>query len=106
MACRDHISSGQFQDMCDFYETSLVPYTISIAPRFLKELHPEGLYRMLTGFEDKTAYALCTFAFVDPDSSLVDGDSSMISPANVTLFEGLFHYFISHNSFKIQTIIV
>lgn len=30
---------------------------------FLKELKPEGLYRMLTGWEDKTAYALCTFAY-------------------------------------------
>lgn len=30
---------------------------------FLDKLQPEGLHRMLTGWEDKSAYALCTFAF-------------------------------------------
>ncbi|XP_029474835.1 inosine triphosphate pyrophosphatase isoform X1 [Rhinatrema bivittatum] len=30
---------------------------------FLGNLKPEGLHRMLAGFEDKSAYALCTFAF-------------------------------------------
>ncbi|XP_072130359.1 inosine triphosphate pyrophosphatase [Mobula birostris] len=30
---------------------------------FLSKLRPEGLYKMLTGFEDKSAYALCTFAY-------------------------------------------
>jgi inosine triphosphate pyrophosphatase len=30
---------------------------------FLQKLGHEGLNSMLTGFEDKTAYALCTFAF-------------------------------------------
>ncbi|XP_078417708.1 inosine triphosphate pyrophosphatase [Cetorhinus maximus] len=30
---------------------------------FLEKLHPEGLYKMLAGFEDKSAYALCTFAY-------------------------------------------
>ena len=30
---------------------------------FLDKLKPEGLHRMLTGWEDKSAYALCTFAF-------------------------------------------
>ncbi|KAJ7370896.1 hypothetical protein OS493_028967 [Desmophyllum pertusum] len=30
---------------------------------FLKKLGPEGLYRLLTGWEDKSAYALCTFAY-------------------------------------------
>ncbi|CAG5113365.1 Oidioi.mRNA.OKI2018_I69.chr2.g7476.t1.cds [Oikopleura dioica] len=29
---------------------------------FLKELKPEGLHRMLTGFDDKSAKAMCTFA--------------------------------------------
>uniref|UniRef100_A0A7N4V2C7 Inosine triphosphatase n=1 Tax=Sarcophilus harrisii TaxID=9305 RepID=A0A7N4V2C7_SARHA len=29
---------------------------------FLEKLKPEGLYRLLAGFEDKSAYALCTFA--------------------------------------------
>lgn len=32
---------------------------------FLKQLHPEGLHKMLTGFEDKSAYALCTFAYCE-----------------------------------------
>ncbi|KAM4721471.1 inosine triphosphate pyrophosphatase [Rhinophrynus dorsalis] len=30
---------------------------------FLEKLRPEGLHQMLAGFEDKSAYALCTFAF-------------------------------------------
>uniref|UniRef100_A0A8C5W7C8 Inosine triphosphate pyrophosphatase n=1 Tax=Leptobrachium leishanense TaxID=445787 RepID=A0A8C5W7C8_9ANUR len=30
---------------------------------FLEKLKPEGLHRLLAGFEDKSAYALCTFAF-------------------------------------------
>ncbi|XP_069793843.1 inosine triphosphate pyrophosphatase isoform X2 [Narcine bancroftii] len=30
---------------------------------FLSKLHPEGLYKLLAGFEDKSAYALCTFAY-------------------------------------------
>ncbi|XP_078004379.1 inosine triphosphate pyrophosphatase isoform X3 [Phascolarctos cinereus] len=29
---------------------------------FLEKLKPEGLYQLLSGFEDKSAYALCTFA--------------------------------------------
>ena len=32
---------------------------------FLDKLRPEGLHRLLHGFEDKTAYALCLFAFYD-----------------------------------------
>jgi inosine triphosphate pyrophosphatase len=30
---------------------------------FLDKLGPEGLYRMLAGWEDKSAYAICTFAY-------------------------------------------
>ena len=30
---------------------------------FLDKLKPKGLHRLLTGWEDKSAYALCTFAF-------------------------------------------
>merc|ERR1712224_275855 len=30
---------------------------------FLDKLKPEGLYKLLTGWEDKSAYALCTFAY-------------------------------------------
>nr|XP_035158719.2 inosine triphosphate pyrophosphatase isoform X1 [Callithrix jacchus] len=29
---------------------------------FLEKLKPEGLHQLLAGFEDKSAYALCTFA--------------------------------------------
>ncbi|XP_046845322.1 inosine triphosphate pyrophosphatase-like [Xenia sp. Carnegie-2017] len=34
---------------------------------FLKKLKPEGLHRLLTGWEDKSAYAMCTFAFSNGD---------------------------------------
>lgn len=30
---------------------------------FLDKLKPEGLYKMLSAYEDKSAYALCTFAY-------------------------------------------
>jgi len=30
---------------------------------FLEKLKPEGLHKLLSGWEDKSAYALCTFAF-------------------------------------------
>ncbi|KAL3281558.1 hypothetical protein HHI36_004766 [Cryptolaemus montrouzieri] len=30
---------------------------------FLQQLEPEGLYKLLIGFEDKTAQAVCTFAY-------------------------------------------
>ncbi|KAJ2355574.1 nucleoside triphosphate pyrophosphohydrolase ham1 [Coemansia erecta] len=30
---------------------------------FLKELKPEGLHRMLAGFEDKSGFAVCTVAY-------------------------------------------
>jgi inosine triphosphate pyrophosphatase len=43
---------------------------------FLRELGPEGLSKMLDSFEDKSGYALCTFAYcAGPES-------------NVVLFEG------------------
>ncbi|MFH4980348.1 hypothetical protein AB6A40_007057 [Gnathostoma spinigerum] len=32
---------------------------------FLAKLKPEGLHRLLAGFEDKSAYALCTFAYCE-----------------------------------------
>nr|XP_004661494.1 inosine triphosphate pyrophosphatase isoform X2 [Jaculus jaculus] len=36
---------------------------------FLEKLKPEGLYKLLAGFEDKSAYALCTFALSTGDPS-------------------------------------
>lgn len=30
---------------------------------FLEKIKPEGLHKLLAGFEDKSAYALCTFAY-------------------------------------------
>ena len=32
---------------------------------FLKKLKPEGLFKLLHGFEDKTAYSQCIVAYVD-----------------------------------------
>ena len=32
---------------------------------FLENLKPEGLYKMLSAFEDKSAYAQCVFAYFD-----------------------------------------
>lgn len=36
---------------------------------FLDKLGPEGLYRMLTGWEDKSACAICTFAYSPGDEN-------------------------------------
>lgn len=40
---------------------------------FIKKIGPEGLYKMLHGFEDKSAEALCIFAYHDgePDSKVI-----------------------------------
>ncbi|KAI5737515.1 hypothetical protein M8J76_014323 [Diaphorina citri] len=37
---------------------------------FLKKVGPTGLYKMLAGFKDKSAKAICTFAFGDRDGSV------------------------------------
>ncbi|XP_014661472.1 PREDICTED: inosine triphosphate pyrophosphatase-like [Priapulus caudatus] len=44
---------------------------------FLAQIGPEGLHRMLQGFDDKSAVALCTFAYSPGDAG-----------APVTLFRG------------------
>ena len=31
---------------------------------FLEKMKPEGLHRMLSGFDDKSGYALCTMALI------------------------------------------
>eukprot|EP00057_Strongylocentrotus_purpuratus_P008033 XP_011662507.1 PREDICTED: inosine triphosphate pyrophosphatase [Strongylocentrotus purpuratus] len=36
---------------------------------FLDKLGPSGLHRLLTGWEDKSAYALCTFAYSTGDAA-------------------------------------
>ncbi|KAI0983653.1 hypothetical protein GJ496_011371 [Pomphorhynchus laevis] len=58
---------------------------------FLKALRPEGLYRLLHGFEDKSAYATCTLAFGNADTSeikLFTGqiDGEIVEPKGVTTF--------------------
>ncbi|XP_002167948.1 inosine triphosphate pyrophosphatase [Hydra vulgaris] len=45
---------------------------------FLDKLKPEGLYNLLNGWEDKSAYALCTFAY-----------SSGCSTDEIVLFRGI-----------------
>ncbi|XP_067934955.1 inosine triphosphate pyrophosphatase-like isoform X3 [Watersipora subatra] len=38
---------------------------------FLDKIGPDGLFKMLHGFEDKTAYAMCTFGFTTgPDAEV------------------------------------
>lgn len=36
---------------------------------FLDKLQPEGLHRLLTGWEDKSAVAVCTYAYSPGDGS-------------------------------------
>ena len=37
---------------------------------FLDKLKPEGLFKLLAGFEDKSAYALCIFAYGQPNKDI------------------------------------
>ncbi len=59
---------------------------------FLHNLHPIGLFRMLAGFEDKSAYAQCVFAYYDGESMtepiLFDGrcPGTIVSPAGEAHF--------------------
>ncbi|CAD0196332.1 unnamed protein product [Chrysodeixis includens] len=46
---------------------------------FLEKLEPEGLTKLLTGWEDKTAKAVCTFAYCDAKNENLD----------VMLFQGI-----------------
>ncbi|XP_026738462.1 inosine triphosphate pyrophosphatase [Trichoplusia ni] len=46
---------------------------------FLEKLEPEGLTKLLTGWEDKTAKAVCTFAYCDANNENLD----------VMLFQGV-----------------
>lgn len=39
---------------------------------FLEKLEPEGLYKLLTGWEDKSAVAVCTFAYCPADCDDTD----------------------------------
>ncbi|VDN55112.1 unnamed protein product [Dracunculus medinensis] len=48
---------------------------------FLNKLKPVGLYKLLAGFEDKTAYAICTFAYCEGVGK------------SVQLFQGIFNFF-------------
>lgn len=56
----------------DIYHSIAGPYI----KWFLDKLEPEGLHRMLAGFDDKSATAVCTFAY-SPGAS-----------ADVVLFQG------------------
>ncbi|XP_076440598.1 inosine triphosphate pyrophosphatase-like [Babylonia areolata] len=59
---------------------------------FLKEIGPEGLHKMLAGFEDKSAYALCMFGYCsgEPEApvELFPGrcDGTIVSPRGPTDF--------------------
>ena len=59
---------------------------------FLDKLQPEGLYRMLQGWDDKSAEAVCTFAYssgnLDDEIVLFIGrtQGTIVSPAGPTDF--------------------
>ena len=48
---------------------------------FLEALKPEGLYKLLDGFNDKSAYSLCTFAYCEGPKKEVE------------IFEGILKHF-------------
>lgn len=58
---------------------------------FLKKLGPQGLYDMLTAWDDKSGYALCTFAYCDgnlDDITLFRGktDGHIVKPRGPNTF--------------------
>lgn len=59
---------------------------------FLDKLKPEGLYKMLSAYEDKTAYALCTFAYSsgNPDDEILlfrgSTDGQIVEPRGPRTF--------------------
>ena len=51
-----------------------LPVHTILLPRskwFLEKCGREGLYKLLAGYDDKTAYALCTFAYFEPSTRAV-----------------------------------
>lgn len=64
---------------------------------FLSKLGHEGLNQMLDGFSDRTAYALCTFAYFDPESKkpiLFEGKTDVI----FYLYFNLIHFIENNKS--------
>lgn len=57
---------------------------------FLDKLKPEGLFKLLAGFEDKSAYAMCIFAYGEPgkEVQLFTGktNGSIVHPRGPTSF--------------------
>uniref|UniRef100_A0AAF5HYL8 Inosine triphosphate pyrophosphatase n=1 Tax=Strongyloides stercoralis TaxID=6248 RepID=A0AAF5HYL8_STRER len=58
---------------------------------FLKELKPEGLFKMLHGFEDKSGYSLCIFAYCEGKGCPIKlfkgkNDGKIVSPRGSTTF--------------------
>ena len=49
---------------------------------FLKELGPSGLYKILSGWEDKSGYAISIFGYAD-------GTKDSNGEYNIKLFEGM-----------------
>ena len=52
---------------------------------FLKELGPSGLHKMLSEWEDKSAYAISIFGYAD-------GTKDTNGQFNIKLFEGLSNF--------------
>lgn len=91
------LAAKQIQGPCLTEDTSLCFNALGGLPGpyikwFVKELGPAGLYKMLAGFEDKTATAKCIFAYSsgEPDAEvkLFTGkiDGTIVEPRGSTDF--------------------
>jgi inosine triphosphate pyrophosphatase len=61
---------------------------------FLDRLKPEGLYKLITPYEDKSAYALCIFGYCegrDKEVELFEG-MSFLAQMNLLLMSLRWHY--------------
>lgn len=50
-------------DFLDLISNGITVMMMVVTTRFLDRVHPEGLHKMLAGFDDKSASAVCVFAF-------------------------------------------
>lgn len=57
---------------------------------FLEKIGPGGLHNLLAGFEDKSATAVCTFAFADESEKVIlfkgETEGTIVSPRGTNLF--------------------
>lgn len=63
MSCLGHTCTFSNADGLQFDAVGLRSDSSHCSKWFVKQFGPEGLHKLLAGFEDKSAQAICTFAY-------------------------------------------